>query len=107
MNFAERDTKTFRIGGQTMTGEDSDEALSAAIRKAGNVILLAEATFEGDHTRDYAWPDQGYRMSNPEATREALPDRYLFRSLGDVVVKGKTQPVAIFEVKENQAWNST
>ena len=65
VNFAERDTKTFQIGGQTMAGEDSDEALSAAIRKAGNVILLAEATFEGDHTRDYAWPDQGYRMSNP------------------------------------------
>ena len=34
-------------------------------------------------------------------TRGALPDRYVFRPLGDVVVKGKTRPVAIFEVKEN------
>ena len=44
----------------------------------------------------------GTRIIISEATREALPDRYLFRSLGDVVVKGKTKPVAIFEVKENQ-----
>ncbi len=44
----------------------------------------------------------GTRIIISEATRDALPDRYLFRSLGDVVVKGKTKPVAIFEVKENQ-----
>jgi adenylate cyclase len=31
-------------------------------------------------------------------TRQRLTGRYLFRSLGDVVVKGKTRPVAIFEV---------
>ena len=43
----------------------------------------------------------GTRIIISEATREALPDRYLFRSLGDVVVKGKTKPVAIYEVKEN------
>jgi adenylate cyclase len=43
----------------------------------------------------------GTRIIISEATREALPDRYLFRPLGDVVVKGKTRPVAIYEVKEN------
>ena len=38
------------------------------------------------------------RIIISDATRAALPDRYIFRPLGDVVVKGKTQPVAIFEV---------
>ena len=35
-----------------------------------------------------------------DATRERLQGRYDIRALGDVVVKGKSQPVAIFEVKE-------
>jgi adenylate cyclase len=47
--------------------------------------------------------EYGTRIIISEATRAALPDRYLFRPLGNVVVKGKTRPVAIFEVKENQA----
>ena len=47
--------------------------------------------------------EYGTRIIISEATRDALPDRYLFRPLGDVVVKGKTKPVAIFEVKESQA----
>ena len=40
----------------------------------------------------------GTRIIISDATRAALPDRYIFRPLGDVVVKGKTRPVAIFEV---------
>ena len=47
--------------------------------------------------------EYGTRIIISEATRGALPNRYVFRPLGDVVVKGKTRPVAIFEVKENQA----
>jgi len=35
-----------------------------------------------------------------DATRERLQGRYDIRALGDVVVKGKSQPVAIFEVRE-------
>ena len=46
--------------------------------------------------------EYGTRIIISEATRDALPGRYLLRPLGDVVVKGKTRPVAIFEVKENQ-----
>ena len=42
--------------------------------------------------------EYGTRIIISEATRDALPGRYLFRPLGDVVVKGRTQPVAIFEV---------
>ena len=35
-----------------------------------------------------------------DATRERLQGRYDIRALGDVVVKGKSQPVAIFEVRD-------
>jgi adenylate cyclase len=45
--------------------------------------------------------EHGTRIIISEATRAALPDRYGFRPLGQVVVKGKTRPVAIFEVIEN------
>ena len=40
----------------------------------------------------------GTRIIISEATRERLTGQYTCRPLGDVVVKGKTQPVAIFEV---------
>ena len=33
-----------------------------------------------------------------DETRQRLTGNFVFRSLGDVVVKGKTRPVAIFEV---------
>ncbi|HKY21419.1 MAG TPA: CHASE2 domain-containing protein [Vicinamibacterales bacterium] len=46
--------------------------------------------------------EYGTRIIISEATRDSVADRYFFRPLGDVVVKGKTRPVAIFEVKENQ-----
>ncbi len=40
----------------------------------------------------------GTRIIISDATRARLTGQYQFRPLGDVVVKGKTQPVAIFEV---------
>lgn len=40
----------------------------------------------------------GTRIIISDATRSQLSGRYVFRPLGDVVVKGKTKPVAIFEV---------
>jgi adenylate cyclase len=40
----------------------------------------------------------GTRIIISEATRSQLKGKYVFRPLGDVVVKGKTQPVAIFEL---------
>jgi adenylate cyclase len=40
----------------------------------------------------------GTRIIISDATRARLTGRYLFKALGDVVVKGKTKPVAIFEV---------
>ena len=40
----------------------------------------------------------GTRIIISEATRIQLKGKYVLRPLGDVVVKGKTQPVAIFEL---------
>ncbi len=40
----------------------------------------------------------GTRIIISDATRARLKGQYHCRPLGDVVVKGKTQPVAIFEV---------
>jgi adenylate cyclase len=42
--------------------------------------------------------DYGTRIIISQSTREQLGDRYTARPLGDVVVKGKTQPVAILEL---------
>jgi adenylate cyclase len=43
--------------------------------------------------------EYGTRIIISESTRQRLKGRYDIRPLGDVVVKGKTQPVAIFEVR--------
>jgi len=42
--------------------------------------------------------DYKTRIIISDATRIRLKGNYDIRSLGDVVVKGKTQPVAIFQV---------
>ena len=44
----------------------------------------------------------GTRIIISDATRAQLSRSYRLRPLGDVVVKGKTQPVAIFEVVGRQ-----
>jgi adenylate cyclase len=43
--------------------------------------------------------DYGTRIIISEATRERLKGSYIIHPLGDVIVKGKSKPVAIFEVK--------
>lgn len=46
--FSERDTRgTFRIGDQQLTGAESDAELVASVRRAGNVVLAADASFQG------------------------------------------------------------
>ncbi len=46
--FIERDMRgDFPVGTSHMTGKDSDDALVASVRRAGNVILAAAATSEG------------------------------------------------------------
>lgn len=49
INFAEPDTRIgFEFGGAVWSGAESDQAFVDAVRTSGNVILLADATYEGD-----------------------------------------------------------
>lgn len=49
INFAEADSRVgFKMGGSTMSGEESDQAFIDSVKSAGNVILLADATFDGE-----------------------------------------------------------
>jgi adenylate cyclase len=46
--FTERDRRrAFDVGPETWSGEESDAAFAEAVARAGNVVLLADATFEG------------------------------------------------------------
>ena len=46
--FTERDRRTgFDVGGTIWTGQESDRALAASVARARNVVVLADATFEG------------------------------------------------------------
>jgi adenylate cyclase len=46
--FLEREGRSqTEINGRTVTGPQSDDALATAVQKAGNVLLLAETTYEG------------------------------------------------------------
>jgi adenylate cyclase len=47
--------------------------------------------------------EYGTRIIISEATRERLKGRYDIHPLGDVIVRGKSKPVAIFEVKPHDA----
>ncbi len=51
--------------------------------------------------------DFGCRIIISDATRSRLKGRYEIRSLGEVVVKGKTKPVAIFEVQAASPLHTT
>ena len=64
--FADEDLRVgFPYGGDTWSGPESDKALADTIKKAGNVILLADATFVGETTDKQTLPDQGYRLNVP------------------------------------------
>ncbi len=64
--FADEDLRVgFPYGGDTWSGAESDKALADTIRKAGNVVLPADATFVGDTTEKQRLPDDGYRVNAP------------------------------------------
>ena len=64
--FADEDLRVgFPYGGDTWSGPESDKALADTIRKAGNVVLLADATFVGETTEKQTLPDPGYRLNGP------------------------------------------
>ena len=86
--WEEQRNVTFKIGGDegvTWTGEDSDAALAASVKKAGNVVLLADAVYSGTEgeqaVKPAEWKAPGYRL------RAGMPERPLviapFQALTD------------------------
>ena len=66
VNFAEADSRVgFKYGGDLWSGAESDKAFADSIKAAGNVILLADATFEGAAASPQELPDPGYRLDQP------------------------------------------
>jgi adenylate cyclase len=67
VNFAEADRQAaFNIGNTSWTGADSDLALANAVTRAGNVILLVDATFEGEALGAApSVPASGFSLNSP------------------------------------------
>ena len=65
VNFAEPDTRRgFDFAGGTLSGVESDQALVESIKAAGNVILLADATFDACRARA-PLPETGFAPDVP------------------------------------------
>ena len=66
INFAEADTRRgFDFGSSVMTGAESDQALIESVESAGNLILLADATYEAAEGRSAPFADPGFTLPGP------------------------------------------
>jgi adenylate cyclase len=73
VDFAEADTRRgFDFGGDTWSGAESDQALVDSIKAAGNVLLLADATYEGESTDPVTLPDQGFRVGSANVVARSV-----------------------------------
>jgi len=70
LTLSERDRVVqYDIGGEAMSGKQSDQALVDAVKAAGNVILLADVVSEGlldatQNAKEQPWLDSGYHVGN-------------------------------------------
>ena len=66
VDFAEPDSRVgFAFGGSTISGAESDKAMADSVKAAGNVILLADATYAGESAAAPPLPDLGYTIDVP------------------------------------------
>jgi adenylate cyclase len=66
VNFAEADTATRQYGESTITGAESDQELVRAAKELGNVVMLADATYDITEAGDTPpLPDAGYKLEDP------------------------------------------
>jgi len=75
VDFADADTRTgFDYAGAAVSGSESDKAFADSIRAAGNVILLADASYDAEVT-DRAVRETGYALDVPSVIerRGVLP----------------------------------
>ena len=101
--FTERDRRSFTIGGETWTGEESDHELAAAAARAGNVVSVVDVAAEASGT-PASTPSQPpvttpYRLGAGIEERDAVVPPYeelakASRALGhDLVVLDPDGPV--------------
>jgi adenylate cyclase len=74
VDFAEADTRRgFNFGGDTWSGAESDQAFVDSVKAAGNVLLLADATYEGESSESVALSDAGFHVGSANlATRSVV-----------------------------------
>ena len=78
----------FEFGGDTMSGAESDQALVDSVKAAGNVILLADATYNAESGDERPrLPDTGFRSDAPGVVERA-------RGLSAVSGAGRRRPRA-------------
>lgn len=66
IDFAEPDTRVgFKYGGATWSGDESDKALADSVAAAGNVILLADASYDAETPDVERIPAGGYPLDVP------------------------------------------
>ena len=56
---------SFTVNGQSVTSETSDQMLVEAVRRAGNVIVLGDATYEGSARASATMPDASMPLPGP------------------------------------------
>ena len=72
--FAERDRRSFTVGDETWTGEESDRALAEATAKAGNVVHVVDVAAEAGGAAQEPLEATPYRLDERvEARAVALP----------------------------------
>ena len=65
VTFGAPDTRTgFKMGDDTLSGAESDRAFADAVKRAGNVLLLADATFNGEKTDAPPLPPTGFTLAS-------------------------------------------
>ena len=73
INFAGPDTRVgFPYGQSTWSGAESDQALVDSVKAAGNVIALAEASFEGEARDVPAIPNAGFAIDHGILERKVV-----------------------------------
>jgi adenylate cyclase len=73
VDFAEPDSRRgFDFGGSTMSGPDSDQALVDSVKASGNVILLADATYNAQTGESSGLPATEFTFDDPGAVERRL-----------------------------------
>jgi CHASE2 domain-containing sensor protein len=95
VNFAEADTRVgFKMGDETWSGEESDKALVDSVKRAGNVITLADASYEGEGDQSAGHPERISNRRRGGSSNATSCFRRLRRSL-DASSQLGTQPVPV------------